>query len=112
MAYSYTHKYSQYPTVRYSARNFLDLKDAPNSVVEIVNQIRTYLAEDNYSQASSTLEAHKTTLKRYMADAEYVNTLGEEIRNIEVYLRSNKTGQYYSDHEPDALTGDVWIGGF
>ena len=112
MAYSYTHKYSQYPNVRYSAINFLDLKDAPDSVVNIVNQIRTFLEQGEYSQASGILEENKTTLKRYMANAEYVNTLSEEIRNIEIQSKENKTGLYYSDLVPDAMSGDVWIGGY
>lgn len=95
----------------YVTRNFLDLKDASESVVEIVNQIRGHLAKGEYSQASALLEANKTTLKRYMADAEYVNNLSEAIRNIEIQSKENKTGLYYSDLVPDAMSGDVWIGG-
>ncbi len=103
---------TSFPSTMYSARNFKDLKDAPDSVVEIVNQIRTHLAQGEYTQASDLLETNKTTLSRYLVDAEYVNKLNEEIRSVETYVKDNKTGLFYSEEEPDAMVGDIWIGGY
>ena len=103
---------TSFPSSMYSARNFKDLKDAPDSVVTIVNQIRSYLEQGEYSQASALLEANKTTLSRYMVDAEYVNTLSNEIRDVEEYSKNNRTGLYYCENVPDAVVGDIWIGGY
>lgn len=106
----YTHKYSNFPNQMFQSTDFRDLKDAPSNVISIVNQIETHLSSKEYSQASALLEENKTLLSPYLIGAEFVNSLNEEIRNVEIYTKSNKTGQYYTDQRPDAVKGDIWIG--
>lgn len=106
---SYTHEYSSFPTNLYTVNNFLDLKDAPSNVVALVQQIKDYLLNGNYNQASSVLASNKSTLKRYIVDAQYINKLDEELRNLEIYTRTKKQGLYYQTSKPDCVAGDVWI---
>ena len=107
---SYTHEYSDFPNRLYSVNNFLDLKDAPSSVVDTVTSIKEYIAKGNYSQASALLERSKDVLASYLIDARYINTLDEELRNLEIFTRSSKQALFYQNDEPDGVLGDVWLG--
>lgn len=106
---SYTHEYSDFPNVMYSVHNFLDLKDAPSTVVTTVTTIKNYILNKNYAQAATLLEEQKSTLSKYMVDATYINTLDEELRNLEIYTKSKKQALYYQDTKPAGVSGDVWI---
>lgn len=106
---SYTHEYSDFPNTLYAVRNFLDLKDAPVNVAEVVTQIKNYIVEKNFSAAATVLSNYKDTLAQYMVDAEYINKLDEELRNLEIYTRTKKQALYYQNDKPDGVAGDIWI---
>lgn len=105
----YTHEYSDFPNTLYSLHNFLDLKDAPSNVANVVERIKNYTLNGQYSQAALLLEENKQALAQYLLDARYVNALDEELRNLEIYTKAKKQALYYSDSKPDAVIGDVWI---
>ena len=104
-----THEYSNFPNQIFVRNNFLDLKDAPASVVYTVTQIKSLIANGNYSAAAKALDDNKNVLAQYMIDAKYINHMEEEIRNLEIYTKSKIQGLYYQLEEPDGVTGDVWI---
>lgn len=106
---SYTHEYSDFPNAVYSVHNFLDLKDAPTSVATIVTQIKTHIVNKQFAQAAALLEDNKNILAQYMVDAKYINTLDEELHNLEIYTKSKKQAIYYTENKPDGVAGDVWI---
>ena len=105
----YTHEYSAFPDVFYSVNNFLDLKDATANVVSLVMSIKDALANGNYMYASTILTNNAAVLKKYIIDAEYINRLDEELRNLEIYTKGKKQGLYYQATEPNCVQGDVWI---
>ena len=106
---SYTHEYSDFPNTVYSVHNFLDLKDAPVSIASVITQIKTYIVNKNYTAAATLLDEYKNQLSQYMIDAKYINTLDEELRNLEIYTKSQKQALYYQNEKPDGVAGDVWI---
>lgn len=106
----YTNEYSNFPTTTYTRRNFSDLKDAPASVVTLVEQIKALMRGRDYTGAAAILEDNKSSLKKYLLDATYINTLDEELRNLEIYCKTKKQSIYYTTSEPDGVTGDVWLG--
>ncbi len=107
--YTYTHEYSAFPYSLYTVNQFLDLKDAPANVVALVEDIKDALANGAYSRASTLLTNNATVLKRYIVDAQYINKLDEELRNLEIYTRAKKQGLYYQSTHPSCVQGDVWI---
>lgn len=106
----YTNEYSKFPNKLYTKHSFQDMKDAPASVVTLVEDIKTYMRAKNYTQAARILQENKSTLAKYMIDITYINTLDEEIRNLEIYCKVKKQSVYYTTTEPDGVNGDVWIG--
>ena len=105
-----THEYSHFPNQLYSLNNFLDLADAPENVVQLVTTIKQYMLAGQYTEAANLLSAYKAILSQYFIDASYINALDEELRNVEIYVKSQRQGIYFSDSEPDCVVGDVWIG--
>ena len=96
---SMTHEYSRFPETLYSLHNFLDLKDAPTSVANVVTQIKNFILEKKYNQAAQLLEDNKNILAQYIIDAEYINSLDEELRNLEIYTKSKKQALYYTENK-------------
>lgn len=107
----YTYEYCNFPTNVHAQHTFRDMKDAPTSVVSLVEQIKNYMRNGDYINAAQILQNNKSALKPYLIDAEYMNTLDEELRNIEIYCKMKKQAYYYTDQVPDGVNGDVWIGG-
>lgn len=106
----YTYEYSNFPSNVYARHSFRDLKDAPTSVVTLVEQIKGYMRDGDYTNAALILQANQVALAPYLIDAEYVNRLDEELRNLEIYCKQKKQSYYYSDEEPNGVLGDVWVG--
>ena len=104
-----THEYSHFPERTYSLHEFLNVANAPNSTLDIIVQIKSYVAMGMYSEAESLLEQNKELLSQYWIDADIMNAIEEEIRNLEIYTRSTHQAYYYQEEEPDAVEGDVWI---
>lgn len=106
----YTHEYSDFPNTLYSLHNFSDLKDAPTSVANVIADIKRLVLEKKYDQAAQMLAENRSLVAPYMIDSTFINTLDEELRNVEIYAKSKKQALYYSDSKPDGVDGDVWIG--
>ncbi len=105
----YTHEYSNFPNEILTRHNFLDASD---TIGAIINQINTLKSQGEYSRAAAYIEAHKNELGPYVLGCEYLNTIDEETRNVEVYAKAKKQQIYYQDTEPSdvAYQGDVWLG--
>lgn len=106
---TYTHEYSEFPNRMYSVHNFLDLKDAPQNVLDVVMQIKTHILNNEYSAAAELLNQYKSMLASYMVDATYLNTIDEELRNLEIYTKTKKQSLYYQEEKPAGVVGDIWI---
>ena len=104
-----THEYSDFPSKVYNLHDFQNVATAPMDVIDTITQIKTYVASGNYSAAVELLKNRKSTLSPYWIDADTINAIEEEIRNLEIYAKSQKQAYYYQDDEPDAVEGDVWI---
>ena len=106
----YTHEYSNFPTTIYTLHNFLDLKDAPLNVASVVSDIKNLILQGSYNQAALKLEENKNILSQYLIDATFINTLDEELRNLEIYAKTKKQALYYTTEVPEGVSGDIWIG--
>lgn len=105
-----THEFSHFPERIYDLHNFLNVANAPSNTIDIIVQIKSYVASGYYSEAEKLLEDNKKTLEQYWVDADTFNAIEEEIRNLEIYAKSTHQAYYYQDDMPDAVKGDVWIG--
>ena len=106
---NYTHEYSLFPDQLLTRHNF---KDADDSVANIINQIKILQANGEYSRAAEFIELNKETLGPYVLGSEYLNTIDEETRNLEIYAKAKKQQIFYQDDEPvdDTWKNDVWLG--
>ena len=104
----YTHEYSLFPDQILTRHSF---KDADDTIASIINQIKTLQANGEYDRAAEYIESNKDTLGPYVLGAEYLNTIDEETRNIEIYTKSKKQQIYYQDDEPGetSYVNDVWL---
>ncbi len=107
MAY-YTHEYSKFP---YKIMELHKFKDADDSIASIVNQIKILQSQGKYDKANEVIQSMKETLGQYCFGSDYINWLDEEMRNLEIYARSQQS-IYYCEEIPEyANVFDVWIGG-
>jgi len=99
---------SQYPMDIIELTNY---KNADNTIGSLLNQIKAAEARNDYAAAQSIISQNINTLKQYVLDSSAINRYVEEIRNIEIYIKSNKQQIYYQKTEPYtyADVGDVWI---
>lgn len=104
-----THEFSRFPEQTYALHNFLNVANAPDNVLDTIVQIKTLVANGSYSEAENLLDTNKEELAQYWVDADVINAIEEEIRNLEIYARSTHQAYYYQENEPDATEGDVWI---
>ncbi len=105
----YTHEYSAFPAQILTRHNFLDVDD---SVANVVNQIKLLQARGEYDKAATYVQQHKDEIGPYVLGSEYLNTIDEETRNVEIYAKANKQQIFYQDTEPETnpSVGDVWLG--
>lgn len=104
-----THEYSDFPERVYNLHHFENVANAPSDVIAVISEIKELIAAGSYSAAVALLENNKSILSRFWIDADNINAIEEEIRNLEIYAKSQKQAYYYQDDEPDAVEGDVWI---
>lgn len=105
-----THEYSRFPDSLYTLHDFENVADAPSTVVGEISKIKSLVTEGEYADAAAELKKNKQMLSRYWIDADIVNAIEEEIRNLEVYAKSIHQAYYCQSEKPDANEGDVWIG--
>lgn len=104
-----THEFSRFPQQTYALHRFENVANAPNTVLDIIVQIKAFVINGQYAEAEALLENNKEALQQYWIDADVINAIEEEIRNLEIYSRSTHQAYYYQLEEPDASEGDVWI---
>ena len=75
-----THEYSRFPNNVYTLHNFRDVRDAPDSVMSIINNIKSLEISGQYNAAAQLIEQNSQTLAQYLIDAETINAIDEEIR--------------------------------
>lgn len=107
----YSHELSQFPEQIIELHNFKDLasEETPASVLAIVAEIKEKVAEGLYTEAAQILRENKDVLRPYYIDADIINFLDEEIRNLEIYTKIRKQSFYYQKFVPFAVVGDVWV---
>jgi hypothetical protein len=105
-----THEYSRFPNNVYTLHNFRDVRDAPDSVMSIINNIKSLEISGQYNAAAQLIEQNSQTLAQYLIDAETINAIDEEIRNLEIYSIHQSQTLFYQNNEPDCVAGDIWLG--
>lgn len=105
---SYEREYSNFPERKITLHHF---KNVDDNISELVNQINQLRKQGLYGQAQRIIENNADILSNRDVDAEFINTLIEEIYNTQVYARQVQQSIYDSPDEPDCNTYDVWIGG-
>ena len=100
----YTHEFSNFPNEILTRHNF---KDVDDSIASIVNQIKTLQANGEYDRAAEYIDMNKDTLGPYVLGSEYLNTIYEETRNVEIYTKAKKQQIHYQEHGHHNTTGNV-----
>jgi hypothetical protein len=105
----YTHEFSNFPNEILTRHEF---KDVDDTIASIVNQIKELQAKGEYSRAAQYIDMNKDTLGPYVLGSEYLNTIDEETRNVEIYTKAKKQQIFYQDDNPEgvAYQYDVWLG--
>ena len=106
---NYTHEFSNFPNEILTRHEF---KDVDDTIASIVNQIKELQAKGEYSRAAQYIDMNKDTLGPYVLGSEYLNTIDEETRNVEIYTKAKKQQIFYQDDNPEgvAYQYDVWLG--
>lgn len=106
---SYTHEYSSFPDQILTRHQF---RDADDSIANVINQIKILQSQGEYARAAEYISVHKAELGPYVLGSEYLNTIDEETRNVEIYAKAKKQQIFYQGAEPDnsSVVGDVWLG--
>ena len=87
-------------------------KDVDDSIATLVNEIKALQAQGQYDQAAIKIAQNRDVLRKYVINAEAINRIEEETRNIEVLFKTKTQSIKYQSEEPteNIMTGDVWIG--
>ena len=106
-ASSYTHEYSNFPNSLIPQHHF---KDADDSVASLINEITDLKARGLYDLAAKKITENANILSHYNIDAETINAIEEEIRNVQI-MGIQKHQCIYFDNEPEiCCRNDVWLG--
>lgn len=105
-----THEYSRFPDRVYTLHNFRDVKDAPDTILAIIQNIKSLEISGQYNAAAQMVAQNSQSLSQYLIDAETVNAMDEEIRNLEIFSKHQIQTLFYQEAEPDCVAGDAWIG--
>jgi hypothetical protein len=105
---SITNEYSQFPN-KVMERHYF--KDVDDSIAPLIIQIKELQAQGDYDRVNQIIAKNMENLAQYTLSAEYINLIDEEIRNLQIYAKSNKQSFYVGEEEPDDIEAlDVWIG--
>lgn len=106
---TYTSEYSQFPYKIYELNNFRAITDQDSF---LVNRIKSYIEERDYAQAQYYIEQNKDILKSIAIDANYINALEEELRNLEIYCSNSMQHIFTDENTPGkAQVNDIWVHG-
>ncbi len=104
---TYTRHYSQYPMQVYTLHNF---KDADDTIGTLINTIKDYMADGNYTMAQYYIQQNYALLEPYVLNTEHINMIEEELRNLEIFAKGRQQAVFYQDDEPaEVQIEDVWI---
>lgn len=108
----YENEFSNFPQEKITLHKF---QNVDNSVADLISQINTLRSNGMYSRAQAII-AENPELNKYIADANTINTLIEEIYNSQTYAQSISVMQQtvrFDNTEPDQCdVADVWISPF
>lgn len=106
---SYTNEYSNFPHSIILQHNFRNIDD---SIASLVNEINNYKMQGNFEVASKLISENAGILSHYIIDASTINTIEEEIRNVQVMALQKHQCVYFDEEEPEfCAIGDLWEGG-
>ena len=106
---SYTNEYSKFPHQIITQHHFMNIDD---SIASLVNEINSYKMQGNFEVASKLISENVGLLAHYMIDASTINTIEEEIRNVQVMALQKHQCVYFDEEEPEyCALGDLWEGG-
>ena len=106
---SYTNEYSKFPYQIITRHNFMNIDD---SIASLVNEINSYKMQGNFEVASKLISENAGLLAHYIIDASTINTIEEEIRNVQVMALQKHQCVYFDGEEPEyCALGDLWEGG-
>ena len=106
---SYTNEYSKFPHQIITQHHFMNIDD---SLASLVNEINNYKMQGNFEVASKLISENANILTHYIIDASTINTIEEEIRNVQVMALQKHQCVYYDETEPEyCALGDLWEGG-
>lgn len=122
---NYEREYSNFPNSNITLHKFKNVDDSAitytldgvtvaTTIVALVNQIQTLQASSitsDKTKCAALINANKSTLTHYIADAETFNTWEQEIYNSQLYAKSVLQSVHFGVDEPDCQLEDVWIGG-
>lgn len=114
---TYTHDYSLFPEEVFVPHGFLDAGEITEGSSEetLVKQVMDAISKRDYAKAETLLGTKdsitgKILLEPYTLNAEHINIIEEELRNIELYTISQKQSVFYMNDEPVYCTAnDIWI---
>lgn len=109
---TYTHDYSLFPEEVFVPHGFLDAGagDTSESVINAIKSVMDYIKVNDYKSAYQKLLDNQEILEPYTLNAEHINIIEEELRNIELYTISQKQSVFYMNDEPIYCTAnDIWI---
>lgn len=87
-------------------------KDIDNNVKSLVSKYYSYMNNGDINNANRLYEANKTTLEKYIVNAQYFNRLEEEIYNtgVKAIEAFSKQTIVVSDTEPSSqVTYSHWL---
>jgi hypothetical protein len=98
---------SQYPEVQMTVS---EKKDIDNNVLNIINQVETYVNNRDLAEAAKLMEENAALLEPYTINSEFFNLIQEEIYNIGL-LAISKQNSMVSAIQPTTQTvaGSYWI---
>ena len=98
---------SQYPEVHMTVS---EKKDIDNNVLTLVNQVETYIHDNDLSNAANVLAENASLLEPYIINSEFFNLIQEEIYNIGL-LAISKQNSMVSEEQPTTQTvaGSYWM---
>lgn len=103
-----THEYSNFPDKIFDRTDYQDMDDDTSM---IANQIKDLKSKGLYGQAQKIIEQHYGKLKKRVIDAEAINAISEELRNLEIYSKQIQQSVFMQNDEPICVcVDDVWIG--
>ena len=109
MAVNYINEYRTpgFPESVMDSGNFLDVND---DMKDVISQINSARKAGKYNVVKTLYEEYKDVLDRVDLGADKINSLIEEIRNVQIFAKEAHQQIYVQSKEPEVLfDGLIWI---